>query len=70
MVQGQVLLKEEGRRGGGGSLAIYFFQVLSFLHIEIILFPAKLCYTFEEKNFFSANIILWQHNFMKKAEIS
>ena len=39
--------------------AILFFQGLSFLHCEMILLSAKLCYIFEEKLF-------PQHNFMKK----
>ena len=48
MVQGQVFLK-----GGGLALVLFnFFQGLSFLHLEIILPFAKLCYAFEEKNFF------------------
>ena len=46
MVQGQVFLKV----GEGGGL--------SFLHLEITLHFAKFCYAFEEKNFFSATIIL------------
>ena len=53
MAQGQVFLK-----GGTGTFPIYFFQDLSFLHLEITLTFAKLCYTFEEKLFFSATIIL------------
>ena len=54
MVQGQVFLK----RSGGGGVAL--FQYLSFLHLEIISLSAKLCYRFEEKLLFSANIILWK----------
>ena len=42
MVQGQVFL-----RGGAGTFPIYFFQILSFLHLEITLLLAKLCYAFE-----------------------
>ena len=38
MKQGQVFLKGEGWH-------------LSFLHLEIILLFAKLCYAFEEKSF-------------------
>ena len=53
MVQGQVFLK-----GGTDTFPISFFQVLSFLHLEITLPFAKLCYAFEEKLFFSATIIL------------
>ena len=55
MAQRQVFLK-----GGAGS-----FQGLSFLHLEITLPFAKLCYAFEEKLFFSATII-----FMKKVTLS
>ena len=59
MVQGQVLLK-----GGGGGLTLFlFFQGLSFLHLEITLLFAKLCYAFEEKKFFC------RHNFMKKSHL-
>ena len=54
MVQGQVFLKGIG----AGSFPILFFQDLSFLHLEITLLFAKLCYAFEEKLFFSATIIL------------
>ena len=53
MVQGQVFLK-----GEAGTFPIKFFQGLSFLHSEITLPLAKLCYAFEEKVFFSATIIL------------
>ena len=54
MVQGQVFLK-----GGGLALVLFnFFQGLSFLHLEITFPFAKLCYAFEEKNFFSATIVL------------
>ena len=42
MVQGQVLLKE----------VYHPFQGVSFLHLEITLSFAKLCYTFEKKTFF------------------
>ena len=35
-----------------------FFKVLSFLHLEITLPLTKLCYAFEEKLFFSVNIML------------
>ena len=55
MVQGQVFLKGVG----GLALVLFnFFQGLSFLHLEITLTFAKLCYAFEEKLFFSATIIL------------
>ena len=56
MVQGQVFLK----RGGAGFFPSYFFQGLSFLHLEITLPFTNLCHAFEEKVFFSATIILWQ----------
>ena len=56
MGQRQVVLKVGG--GGAGTFPIYFFQGLSFLHLEITLSFAKLCYAFEEKKFFSATIIL------------
>ena len=56
MVQGQFFLKElEG--GGVDILPIYFFQSLSFLHLEITIHFVKLSYTFEVKLFFSATII-------------
>ena len=47
IMQGQVFLK-----GGAGTFPIKFFQGLSFLHSEITLLFAKLCYAFEEKLFF------------------
>ena len=53
MVQGQVDLK-----GGYDTFPISFFQVLSFLHFEIALPFAKLCYAFEKEIFFSVTIIL------------
>ena len=55
MVQGQTFLK-----GVAGTFPIYFFQGLSFLHLEITLPFAKLLCAFEENFFFC------QHNFMKK----
>ena len=55
MVQGQVFLK-----GEVGTFSIYFFQGLSFLHLEITLPFARLCYAFEEKNISSATKILWK----------
>ena len=51
--------------GGGGWLALLlfnFFQGYHFLHSEIILLSAKLCYAFEEELFFSTKIILWKKN--------
>ena len=42
---------------GTGTFPNWFFQGLSFLHLEIIF--AKLYYTSEEKLLFSAFIILW-----------
>ena len=46
MVPGQVFLKE-------GTFPIEFFQDLSFLHLEITLPFANLCYyAFEEKSVF------------------
>ena len=47
-------------QGGTDTFPIYFFQSLSFLHLEITLPFAKLCYAFEEKIFFSVTIILWE----------
>ena len=47
---------------GADTFPIYFFQVLSFLHLEITLPFAKLCYAFEEKLF------CCHHNFMKKGQ--
>ena len=55
MVQEQVFLKWGG---GAGTFPTKCFQGLSFLHLEITLPFAKLCYAFEEKLFFSATIIL------------
>ena len=60
MVQGQVFLIR-----GAGTFDNLFFQCLSFLHLEIILLFAKLCYAFEEKRFFFCH-----HNFMKKVILS
>ena len=48
MVQGQVFLKG----GWAGTFPVQFFQSLSFLHLEITLPFAILCYAFEEKLFF------------------
>ena len=44
MVQGQVFLK-----GGADIFPILFFQGLSFLHFEITVPFAKLCYVFLKK---------------------
>ena len=60
MVQVQVFLKEMGGGGGAGTFPIWFFQGLSFLHLEITFPFAKLCYAFKEKIFFSATIVLWK----------
>ena len=57
MVQGQVVLKVGGG-GGADTFPISFFQVLSFLHFEIALPFAKLCYAFEKEIYFSVTIIL------------
>ena len=48
------------QKGGGLALSpIPFFQGLSVLDLDILLYPiANLCYAFEEKLFFSATIIL------------
>ena len=56
MVQGQVFLKRGGR--GASTFPIKFFQGLLFSYLEITLPFAKLCYAFDEKNFFPATIIL------------
>ena len=40
------------RGGGADTFPISFFQGLSFLHLEITLPFAKLCYTFEKKQLF------------------
>ena len=54
MVQGQVFLKGEE----ADTFPIYFSQGLSFLHLEITLSFARLCYAFKEKKKFC------YHNFM------
>ena len=53
MVHGQVFLKGEG----AGTFPIYFsrFNIFTFRKYFAL---AKLCYTFEEKLFFSVTIIL------------
>ena len=60
MVQVQVFFKGGGGGGGAGFFPIYFFQSLSFWHLEIIFPFAKLRYAFEAKLFFSATIVLWK----------
>ena len=55
MAQGQVFLK-----GGTGTFPIYFFQDLSFLHLEITLPFAKLLRIWRK------NIFFCHQNFMKK----
>ena len=58
MKHGQVFLKERG-------LALFLFnlfKVYHFLHLEITLPFAKLCYAFEEKII----IFFCYHNFMEK----
>ena len=60
MVQGQVFLKEGGEGWGWHYYYLIFSRFIIFtffLHLESILLSAKLCYTFEEKVFFSANIL-------------
>ena len=52
MLLRQLILKERGRGDGEGKAAAFpieFFQGLPFLHLEVALLFAKLCYTFEEK---------------------
>ena len=45
-------------KGGADTFPIQFFQGLSFLHLEITLPFAKLCYALEKKLFFSVGITL------------
>ena len=59
MVQGQVFLKEET-----STFPILIFQRLSFLHLQIALLFAKLCYAFEENLIFSATIVSWKKVFL------
>ena len=54
---------EKIKKGGLAIVLFHFFQGLSFLHLEITLRFAKLCYAFEEKNIFSATIILGKSSF-------
>ena len=56
MMQGQVLFKE----GGDWHFSYLIFSRFIILHLETILPFAKLCYAFEEKNFFC------HYNFMKE----
>ena len=46
--QGQVFLKGWGEGRGVALFQILFFQGLPFLHLDIALPFAKLCYVFEE----------------------
>ena len=52
MVQGQVFII-----GRVGIFPIWFFQGLSFLHLEISWLLANFCYAFDEKLFFPVTII-------------
>ena len=40
------------------TITTFYLKFYHFLHLEIILPFAKLCYTFEERLFFSVTIIL------------
>ena len=53
--------------GAGKGLAFpcLICKGLSFLYLEITLLFAKLYYSFEEKLFFSATIILWKKVILK-----
>ena len=53
MMQGQVFLKGVG--GDADTFPIYFFQGLSFLHLEITLPFAKICYAFKDHSKLSKN---------------
>ena len=55
MVQEQVFLKR-----GAGAVTIKFLQGLSFLHLEIILLFAKLCYAFKRKQNFLQGRSHWE----------
>ena len=56
MVQEQVFLKE----GGAGTSTVNVFKVYYFyIHSEITLPFAELCYAFEEKKNFSTTIVSW-----------
>ena len=46
------------KRGGGWHFSSLNFQGLSFLHLEINLPFANLCYAFHKQLFFSVTIIL------------
>ena len=37
--------------------------------MQVLVFSAKLCYSFEEKLFFSANIILWKKGMSKNEQM-
>ena len=64
MVQGQVFLKG----GRAGTFFIQFFQDFSFLHLEITLPFAKLCFAFEEKTFCHLNFMKKGHSKLSKNE--
>ena len=49
------------KRGRTDTFPNYFLKSLSFLHLQITLPFAKLCYAFEKKYIFFCH-----HNFMKK----
>ena len=51
MVQRQVFLTS-----GGWHFSYLIFQDLPFLHLEITLYFAKMCYAFEEKKFFLSSL--------------
>ena len=65
-----VCVCERGERSGTDTFRIYFFQGLSFLHIEIGLPFPKLCYAFEEKLFFSVTIILWKKVILSRLKMN
>ena len=64
MVQGQVFLKREGEEG----LALFlfnFFKVYHFyIHLEITVLFAKLCYAFEEKLLFLSPLCYEKKSFL------
>ena len=56
--------ESEKLKKGGLTLVLFnFFQGLSFLHLEVTLPFAKLCYAFEEKKKLSTTIILGKSSF-------
>ena len=57
--------KKRGWKYGAGADLFSIFKGLSFLHLEITLPFAKLCYVFEENLFFSVTIILWKKGLLK-----